>query len=187
MTTASVTTGVNGLDITVLQKLVSAIKADPGLAQCKFRASNQWTDGAKNTTTIAGFFGAKQEQTHRDPFNLPADEPPILAGEDTAPNPVEHLLNALAGCLTTSLVAHAAVRGIEIEKLESELEGDIDLRGFLGLDHHVPKGFTNIRVKFNVSSPNGKADDLRQLAEFSPVFNTLTHGVNVDVQIRQTE
>jgi uncharacterized OsmC-like protein len=58
---------------------------------------------------------------------------PIRSGEDQAPNPVEHLLNALAGCLTTAMVAHAAVRGIHIEELESEIEGDLDLRGYLGL------------------------------------------------------
>ena len=57
-----------------------------------------------------------------------ADDPPNLAGHDEAPNPVEHLLHALASCLTTSMVAHAAVRGIAIEALESELEGDRDCR-----------------------------------------------------------
>lgn len=70
---------------------------------------------------------------------------------------MEHLLNALAACMTTSLVAHAAVRGILIEALESELEGDIHLRGFLGLDEDVPKGFVNTRVKFRVKSDQSAA------------------------------
>jgi uncharacterized OsmC-like protein len=96
---------------------------------------------------------------------------------------VEHLLNALAGCVTTSMVAHAAVRGIHIDALESELEGDIDLRGFLGLADDVPKGFTNIRVKFKVKSDESNMEKLKSLAAFSPVYNTLTHGVKVDIQI----
>ena len=114
---------------------------------------------------------------------LHADEPPILAGQDDGANPVEHLLNALAACVTTSMVAHAAVRGIHIEALESELEGDIDLRGFLGLDEDVPKGFTDIRVKFKVNSDVGNLERLKRLTAFSPVFNTITQGANVDIQV----
>ncbi len=111
------------------------------------------------------------------------DEPPILAGNDEGANPVEHLLHALASCVTTSMVAHAAVRGIQIEELESELEGDIDLRGFLGLAADVPKGYTNIRVKFKVKTDADNIEKLKKLAEFSPVYNTLIHGTNVDIQV----
>ena len=101
---------------------------------------------------MTGFYGAKQEIAHKQKFEMDADEPPILAGEDEGANPVEHLLHALASCVTTSMVAHAAVRGIHVEEVESELEGDIDLRGFLGLSDDVPKGYTDIRVKVKVHS-----------------------------------
>ncbi len=121
--------------------------------------------------------------THQQSFELHADEPPVLAGDDQAPNPVEHLLNALAGCMTTSMVAHAAVRGIHIEELESELEGDLDLRGFLGLSDDVPRGYTNIRVKFRVKADTDNMERLRRLTEYSPVFNTITQGVRVDVSV----
>jgi uncharacterized OsmC-like protein len=114
---------------------------------------------------------------------LHADEPPILAGGDEGANPVEHLLNALASCVTTSLVAHAAVQGIHIESLESELEGDIDLRGFLGLAPDVPKGYTNIRVKFKVKTDSENVKKLKKLASFSPVYNTLINGTKVDIEI----
>ena len=103
--------------------------------------------------------------------------------KDNGANPVEHLLNALAGCVTTSMVAHAAVLGIHIEELESELEGDIDLNGFLGLDSGVPKGFTDIRVKFKVKTAPENLEKLRQLVTFSPVYNTLIHSPNVDIQV----
>ena len=121
---------------------------------------------------------------HKQAFELHADEPPVLAGSDEGANPVEHLLHALASCITTSMVAHASVRGIRIEELESKLEGDIDLRGFLGLDAKVPKGYTNIRVTFKVKTDEDNLQKLRRLAEFSPVYNTLIHGTKVDIQVQ---
>jgi uncharacterized OsmC-like protein len=174
---------VNGIDLDTLTGTVQAIDQDPELGACKFRARNTWVGGSQNCTTVSGFYGAKQEIAHKQVFELHADEPPILAGNDDGANPVEHLLNALAACVTTSMVAHAAVRGIYIEALESELEGDIDLRGFLGLDEDVPKGFTDIRMKFRVKSDISNMDRLKQLTAFSPVFNTITQGANVDIQV----
>jgi uncharacterized OsmC-like protein len=174
---------VNGMDVSVLKKTVSAIQDDPELGSCRFRARNKWIDAGHNCSTISGFYGAKQEMAHKQEFELHADEPSILAGEDQAANPVEHLLHALAGCVTTSMVAHAALRGIHIEALESELEGDIDLRGFLGLDSNVPKGYTNIRVKFRVKTDPENLKRLRSLAEFSPVYSTITQGAKVDIEI----
>jgi uncharacterized OsmC-like protein len=104
-------------------------------------------------------------------------------GGDAAANPVEHLLHALASCLTTSMVAHDAVRGIEIAELESALEGDIDLRGFLGLAADVPKGYTEIRAKFRAKAKPEDLGKIRELAKFSPVFQTVTNGAKVDVQV----
>jgi len=183
MATVQTSSVVNGIDLEVLQETVGAIEKDPELAQCRFRARNKWIKGNHNRTRITGFYGAKQEMEHQRPFELDADEPPVLAGEDQAPNPVEHLLNALAGCMTTGMVAHAAVRGIHIEELESELEGDLDLRGFLGLSEEVPKGYTNIRVKFKVKADTENTERLKRLTEYSPVFSTLMQGVKVDVQV----
>ena len=174
---------VNGIDMDVLQSTVNAIQEEPELGKCKFRVSNKWLGANHNCTTVTGFYGAKQEIAHKQPFELHADEPPILAGEDQGANPVEHLLNALAACVTTSMVDHAAVRGIHIEELESEIEGDIDLQGFLGLSKEVPKGFTDIRVKFKVKADVDNIERLKRLAEYSPVYNTIIHGANVDIQI----
>ena len=183
MLTAATTTRVNGIDLKVLNETVGAIQADPELGKCHFRASNRWIDANHNCTTITGFYGAKRDFAHKQSFELHADEPPLLAGSDEGANPVEHLLNALASCVTTSMVAHAAVKGIHIEALESKLEGDIDLRGFLGLDTKVPKGYTNIRVTFKVKTDEDNLQKLKKLAEFSPVYNTLIHGTKVDIQV----
>ena len=175
---------INGIHMETLQGTVNAIEQEPELGQCKFRARNKWLGGNHNRTTVTGFYGAKQEIAHKQVFELHADEPPILAGNDAGANPVEHLLNALAACVTTSMVAHAAVLGIHIEELESELEGDIDLRGFLGLADDVPKGFTNIRIKFKVKSDVDNMERLKRLTAYSPVFNTITQGARVDIQVQ---
>jgi len=174
---------VNGIDMDILGGTVNAIQEDPGLGICKFRARNTWVGGNRNRTTITGFYGARQEIAHKQSFELHADEPPILAGNDDGANPVEHLLNALAACVTTSMVAHAAVRGIHIEELESELEGDIDLNGFLGLSEEVPRGYTDIRIRFKVKADVDDMERLKRLTAFSPVFNTITQGANVDIRV----
>jgi uncharacterized OsmC-like protein len=181
--TSAAPTCINGVDLETLAGTVNAIKADPELGACRFRASNTWLSGNHNRSTVTGFYGAKQEIAHRQTFTMDADEPAILAGHDDGANPVEHLLHALASCLTTSMVAHAAVRGIEIEELESTLEGDIDLRGFLGLDLNVPKGYTEIRAKFRVKAKPEDLDRIRELAKFSPVYNTITRGARVAVDV----
>lgn len=174
---------INGIHMETLQETVNAINQEPDLGQCKFRARNTWLGGNQNRTTITGFYGARQEIAHKQEFELFADEPPILAGSDEGANPVEHLLNALAACVTTSMVAHAAVRGINIEELESELEGDIDLRGFLGLSNDVPKGFTNIRINFKVKADVDNMERLKRLTAYSPVLNTIIQGAKVDINV----
>jgi len=181
--TQKTTNRMNGVDLDILMETVNAIKADPELGASRFRARNTWLGGNHNRSEVKGFYGAKQEIEHKQTFRMDADEPPILAGNDEGANPVEHLLHALASCLTTSMVAHAAVRGIEIEELESELEGDIDLRGFLGLAMDVPKGYTEIRARFRVKAKPEDVPRIKELAKFSPVFNTITRGANVKVDV----
>jgi uncharacterized OsmC-like protein len=174
---------LNGVDLDTLMGTVNAVQADPALGISKFRASNTWLSANHNRSTVTGFYAAKQEIAHAQTFTMDADEPAILAGGDQGANPVEHLLHALASCLTTSIVAHAAVRGIEIEELESELEGDIDLNGFLGLDAEMPKGFTEIRARFRVKADPKDMDNIKRLTMFSPVFNTITESARVDVDV----
>jgi len=174
---------LNGIDLSVLQETILAVKENPELGKCRLRATNKWLGGTHNRTTIGDFFAAGEERTHKQPFEVEADEPPLLAGDDEAPNPVEYLLSSLASCVTTSLVAHAAVRGIHIEELESEVEGDIDVRGCLGLSNEVPRGYTNIRVTCHVKADEDNMDRLKRLAQYSPVYSTLINGVNMDLKV----
>jgi uncharacterized OsmC-like protein len=142
-------------------------------------------DGGHNHSVIGKFFGVNQENEHQTKLELDADEPPLLAGHDKGANPVEHLLNALAACLTTTLIYHAAVRGIKIDELESDLEGNIDLRGFLGISKEVRRGYQDINVNFKVKTDAENVDKLRALSKLSPVFDVTTNGTKVNVNIER--
>ena len=134
-------TKLNGLDTKQMAETVEALKAQPALARFRFRNSNRWIDGGHNRSTIQGFYGPGREDDSRtEPFVFDNGEPPVLLGNNEGANPVEFLLTALEGCVTTALVYHAAARGIEIRSVRSKVEGDIDLHGFLGLDPEVRKG-----------------------------------------------
>ncbi len=175
---------VNGVAVDDLFNTIDAIKATPAIAKFKFRIRNQWVDAGQNCSTADTFYGAGQEQSRPKPFVLEADEPPVLLGKDSGANPVEHLLHALASCLTTSMVYHAAARGIHIEEVESSLEGDIDLHGFLALDKKVRNGYQGIRVNFKIKAdvPDEKLQEIGQLGPgYSLVFESLTNGVPVSV------
>ena len=125
--TMHVTTIVNGLDVDQLSGTMDAVTADPALARFQFRARHQWIDGSHNRTTIKDFYGAGQEDATRTaPFTVDADEPPVLLGENRAPNAGEYVLHALAACLTGTIVFHAAARGIALDGLETTIHGDLD-------------------------------------------------------------
>jgi uncharacterized OsmC-like protein len=178
---------LNGVDVGKVEEAVSAFKADPSLAKFKFRINNKWIDGGHNITTVGKFYGAGKENSHKSTIVLEADEPSLLAGSDLAANPVEHLLNALASCLTSTLIYHAALRGIKIDELESELVGDIDLRGFLGISNEVRRGYENIRVNFRIKTDEKSIDKLKALSKLSPVFDVTSNGTRVDVNIERME
>ncbi len=174
---------INGVDVDRLGATVEAVRRTPSLATFRFRAANHWIDGSHNRSTIKSFYGAGQEDTLRTtPFVLDTDKPPVLLGKNQGPTPVEFVLHALAACLTTSLVYHAAARGIHIESVESTLEGDLNLQGFLGLSDQARRGYKQIRVNFTVKS-DAPAKDLEELTKFSPVFDIVSNPVPVSIQI----
>ena len=132
---------------------------------------------------IEGFHGACTEVKHESgPFRLMNAEPPVLLGGGAAPNPVEFILHALAGCLTTTMVYHAAARGIDIRSIKTTLEGDLDLHGFLGLDETVRKGYKIIRATMHVAS-DAAAELLASLAKYSPVYDVVSRSVPVALDL----
>lgn len=184
MTTA--TMKLNGVDVAALTETIEAIEADPTLARFEFRNRNRWLDGGHNRSTVQGFYGAGREDDSRvDPFVFDADEPPILLGGNRGANPVEFILHAMVGCLTTSLVYFAAAQGVKIDAVESTLEGEIDLRGFLGLSKEVPVGYESIQVTMRVESeaPESKIRELVGLAQMrSPAFNSVVNPIPTEVR-----
>jgi uncharacterized OsmC-like protein len=170
----------NGVDVDQLMNVIGAIEADPGYAKFQWRATNQWIDGSLSRSRIKDFFaGNAEDKTREQAFTLDADEPPIASGQNRAPNSMEYLLHALATCLTGTLVNHAAVRGVEIEAVDSSYAGDMDVRGLFGLSDEVRKGFSKVTVNMRVKS-EASVDELTEMALFSPVYDVISNSLPVE-------
>ena len=179
-------TTLNGLDTQKMVETVGALRANPTLAKFEFRARNRWISGGENRSTIKNFYGAGAEDESRpEAFEFTNGEPPVLLGDNEGANPVEFLLHALAGCVTTTTILHATARGIEIESLSTRLVGDIDLQGLLALGD-VSAGYQGIRIEMDIKAKNASDDELDDLLQFaqahSPVCNTVCRPVPVVVE-----
>jgi uncharacterized OsmC-like protein len=179
---------VNGVSVTKLFGTINAITENPAISKFNFRAKGKWINGGHNQTTINDFDGACQTHTRSQPFVFDKDEPPVLLGTDQGANPVEYAIAALNGCLTTSLIYHAAAQGVKIDEVESSLSGDLDLQGFLGMSEKVRNGYEKIRVNFRVKSdaPREKIRELVDLAQKrSPVFDIVSNPTTVEVSLQE--
>jgi uncharacterized OsmC-like protein len=190
LTPAPVQTSRNGLDLPQMAATIAALQARPALARFEFRARNRWIAGGENRSTIKGFYGAGQEDSSRlEAFEFTNGEPPVLLGHNEGANPVEFLLHALAGCVTTTTVLHATARGIELESLSTRLIGDIDLQGLLALAD-VPAGYEGIRIEMDIKAKNATDAELDDLIGFaqahSPVCNTVCRPVPVTVERKKS-
>jgi len=176
----------NGLNLEQMVQTIDAIKSTPSLGEFEFRARNQWVSGGENRSTIQGFFGAGSEDvSRREPFTFTNGEPPILLGNNEGANPVEFLLHALAGCVTTTTVLHATARGIQIRKLSTELVGNIDVKGLLALNDNAQVGYESIRIKLEIEADcsDEEIDELLSFAkDHSPVCNTVCKPVPVTLE-----
>lgn len=177
---------LNGLDTGALVATLAAVKHDASLGRFEFRARNRWIDGGENRSTIRDFYGAGREDVSRaEPFEFTNGEPPVLLGSNEGANPVEFLLHALAGCVTTTTVLHAAARGIRIKRLSTELVGTLDVQGLLALDAGVPAGYQEIRIAMDIEADcsERELDELLAFAkEHSPVCNTVCRPVAVRLE-----
>jgi uncharacterized OsmC-like protein len=182
----TVTSIVNGVDLDRLSATIDHVSAEPALARFQFRAGNHWIDGGYSRTTIKGFYGAGHEDTTRtEAFTVDTDEPPVLLGENRAPNTVEYVLHALAACLSGTVVYHAAARGIALDGVETTIEGDLDLHGFLGLDSNVRPGYEQIRVTLRVTGDfdDNQLAELASLTRYSPVRDIVSNPVPVAIDV----
>ena len=177
----------NGVDVPTLFATLDVVRAQPAAAAFQFRARNEWVHGVHSRTAIQGFFGAGQEDTTRtEPFVYDADHPAVLVGGGNAPTPVEFLLHAIASCITAGLVNVASARGITLHRVESTVEGDIDLLGIFGMSDEVRNGYREIRVHFTVEG-DAPPEQLKALVEQSrnrsAVFDVLTNGTRVEIDV----
>lgn len=176
----------NGVDVATLFATLDAVKAQRELAAFRFRAKNRWLSGTHSQSTSRGFYGAGQEHEHARSFVFDADHPAVLVGKDNGPTPVEYLLYALASCLTAGIANIASARGVTLTRVESTLEGDIDLQGILGMSDEVRNGYQRIRIRFTIEG-DAPAETLREIVEQSrarsAVYDVLTYGVPVEIDV----
>lgn len=177
-------TRVNGFKSEEIAGTINAIQENPEIAKFEFRVKNKWITGGHNQARVKDFYGGCQEDTSREKeWVFDNAEPPILLGHNEGANPVEYLLSALSGCMTTTMALHAAARGIEVDSIESKFEGDIDVQGFLGLNEQVRNGYEQIRVTFDIKGDLTEVQkkELIGFAHMSPVFDVVTNGTKVAV------
>jgi uncharacterized OsmC-like protein len=177
---------LNGVDTPALFATINAVDGQRDLAKFQFRATNRWIKGTHSQTRMESYSGAGGTHEQTADFRMDGDHPPVLCGAGNAPSPVEYLLHGLASCLTAGIGNIAAARGVELESVESTVEGDIDLQGLLGLSDEVRNGYNAIRVNFKIKG-DAPAEKLRQIVEQSKnrsaVFDVLTNGTQVDITV----
>jgi uncharacterized OsmC-like protein len=176
----------HGVDTTKLFATIDVVKSQPELAQFQFRATSRWMKGTHSRSTMADFYGAGSEHKHQAPFKADMDHPAVLCGHDHGPTPVEYLLAGLAGCITAGVANIAAARGVTLDMVEAEVQGDIDLQGILGISDEVRNGFSAIRATFRLEgdAPKEKlAEIVEQSRARSAVFDVLTNGVPVEIKM----
>jgi len=176
----------NGVNTPVLLATINAVAGQPELAQFRFRARSEWLSGTHSRSTMSDFFGAGGEHVHKAAYTADSDHPAVLCGADEGPTPVEYLLHALASCLTAGIANIAATRGVTLHRVESVVEGDIDLLGIFGISEKVRNGYQGIRVSFRIAG-DAPTETLRELVQQSrarsAVFDVLTNGTPVSLDV----
>jgi uncharacterized OsmC-like protein len=177
----------NGVDVERLVATINAVQENPDLARFRFQAQTEWIQGARSRTRFQSFHQASQEVDDRKrPLVMEGDEPGVLLGTDTAPNAVESVLHALTSCLTVGFAYNAAARGIAVENLEFSIDGDLDLRPFLGISQEGRPGYEGLQISCRVKSdaPREQIEELcRYVQETSPVMDIVRNPVPVNVTL----
>ncbi len=174
---------VNGIDTNRIVELATSMAQDDNFGQFRFRANNHWIDGSRSQTSIKDFFaggGERTERTHK--LVVDADQPVYLGGQNTAPNAVEHYLHALVSCLSTTIVAHASVRGIPLKSLRIGAEGGMDARGFFGVSDDVNRGYEMVSVDIQANTAASE-EILLELIRYSPVYELVAKAIPVEMNI----
>ena len=174
----------NGVNVDALLGARDALSKAPEAAKFNWKASCKWLNGTHSQTSIQGFYGLGQQQSHKTEFTFDTDHPEIFASEDKGATPVEMVLAGLAGCLTAGVASIAQLRKIQLRSVKATLEGSMDIQGILGIDSDVRNGFNDIKVNFEVDADASK-DDIEALVaqsqKRSAVFDIIANPTNVSV------
>jgi uncharacterized OsmC-like protein len=177
---------MNGVDTPTLFATIDAVRNRPALARFQFRATTRWQQGTHSRSRLRSFHGAGGERQHVREFTLDADDPLVLVGADRGPTPVEFLLHAIAACITAGIATIAAARGVTLHEVESTVEGDMDLRGTLGVSGEVRNGYEQLRVNVSIKgdAPAAKLEQIVQQSRArSAVYDVLTNGIPVAISV----
>ena len=187
MAQASVGNGVNnGVNVQALLDAREALRGAPAAAEITWRASCKWQNGTHARSTVRGFKGLGEEQSHKTEFSFETDHPEIFASEDQGATPVELVLVGLASCLTAGVAAVAQNRGIQLRSVEAKLEGKMNLYGILGIDSNVRNGYDDIKVTFHIDADASQEDIealVAQSQKRSAVYDIVTNPTNVTVEV----
>ena len=176
----------NGVNVAALLEAREALSGAPEAAQFQWRATCEWVNGTHSHSSVEGFFGLGEEQSHKTQFEYDADHPELFASEDHGATPIEFVLVGLASCLTAGIAAVAQNRGVQLNSVESQLEGKMDIRGILGMDSDVRNGYDDIKVTFKIDADADRKEIeaiVAQSQKRSAVYDVITNSVNVTVEV----
>jgi len=176
----------NGVNVEALLGARDALSKAPQAAKFTWRATCKWMHGTHSRTSVKGYYGLGQEQSHRTEFTFDMDHPEVFASEDNGATPVEMVLTGLAGCLTAGVAAVAQHRKIQLRSVKATLEGGMDIQGILGIDADVRNGFDGIKVHFEVDADATREEIealVAQSQKRSAVYDILTNPTNVTVSV----
>jgi uncharacterized OsmC-like protein len=176
----------NGVNVEALLGAREALTGAPEGAKFQWRATCEWVNGTHSHSSVEGFFGLGEEQSHRTEFEYDADHPEIFASEDNGATPVEFVLVGLASCLTAGIAAVAQNRSIQLRSVKATLMGAMDVQGILGIDPEVRNGFSDIKVHYDIDADASKEDIealVAQSQKRSAVYDIVTNPTNVVVEV----
>jgi uncharacterized OsmC-like protein len=175
--------GFNGVNTQVLNTVFESMRNHPEMTKATFSVQSAWNGGFSVTSTSKGFRIGGQNIERNTEYRTQHDFPDQLSGEGRGPTVCESCMGSLAACLTQTIVAHATSRGIQIDSIDIDVEGDVDLRGSTGISNDVRPAAQQFRVNINIKSNNASKEQINELYEigkrFSPAFDTLTNGTSV--------
>ncbi len=176
----------NGVNVEALLGAREMLEGAPEAGKFQWRATCEWKDGTHSHSSVEGFFGFGEEQSHVKKFEFDADHPELFASADKGATPIEYVLVGLASCLTAGVAAIAQHRNIQLNSVTATLEGGMDVQGILGVDADIRNGFDGIKVTYKIDADADREDIealVAQSQKRSAVYDVIANPTNVTVVV----